>query len=199
MDYFEKIKSYFSKRGKKKNIQDLISLFIIGLIAVIASSFFTANKGKSTGFGTINTSNAGSSSTTLSYEDQMKQELKNVLTQIKGAGNVSVMIYFDSSNEEIPAFNQNNSTKVTEENDGSGGKRVINENTTSTTVVTTTDGSGSKPFVEKELKPKISGVIVIAEGADNPDVKYKLYEAVKTVFGIEQYRVNIYPMKKTSS
>lgn len=195
MEYFDKLKDYFSKRGKKKNIQDLISLFLIGLIIVIASSFFSTKQGKSTGSGTVNTANSGSSGTTLSYEDQMKQELKSVLTQIKGAGKVDVMIYFDSGDEEIPAFSQNNSTKVTEENDGTGGKRVINENTSSTTVVTTTDGGGTKPFVEKELKPKISGVIVIAEGAGNPDVKYKLYEAVKTVFGIEQYRVNIYPMQ----
>lgn len=195
MEYFEKIKSYFLKRGRKKNMQDLLSLFIIGLIALIASSFFAPKQNSSAVSGAEN-SLSTANNTSLSYEDQMKQELKDVLSQIRGAGKVNVMIYFNSGNEEIPAFSQNNSNKVTEENDGSGGRRVINEDTESTTVVTTTDGGVTKPFVTKELKPKISGVIVIAEGADDPDVKYKLYEAVKTVFGLEQCRINIYPMKK---
>jgi stage III sporulation protein AG len=130
------------------------------------------------------------------YEDKVKQELEKVLGEIQGVGNVSVMIHFDSGNEYIPAFNQNNSTKVTEESDNDGGKRLTKEDDNSTSIVTTNESGNNKPFIVKELKPKISGVIVIAEGAENPDVKYRLYEAVKTVFGIEQYKVNIYPMGK---
>jgi stage III sporulation protein AG len=102
----------------------------------------------------------------------------------------------ESGSEAIPAYSQNNSNKITEENDSNGGKRITNENTNSNTIVTTNEGGINKPFIVKEVKPKISGVIVISEGASNPDVKYKLYEAVKTVFNLQQYKINIYPRQK---
>lgn len=197
MDWYNKVKNFLTNRGMKKNMQDLIYIFIIGLIIVIAASFFATPQSKKTaGYidsGTVNNTN---NTANLSYGDKMKAELTDVLGKIEGAGKVSVMITFEGSDEVIPAYSQNNSTKVTEENDGSGGKRVTNENTSSTTVVTTNEGGNTKPFITKEVNPKISGIIVIAEGAGNPDVKYKLYEAVKTVFNLQQYKVNIYAMEK---
>jgi len=191
----EKLKDYIVKRGFKKNAQDLTIVFAIGLIIVITFNFFTPSQ-RSGGYIEVKTNNEQVKEVNLSYEEKVKQELTDVLSQIDGVGKVKVMVYFDSGSEVIPAYNENNSTKVTEENDGGGGKRVTNENTNSNMVVTTNEGSGNRPFIVKELKPKISGVIVIAEGAGNPDVKYRLYEAVKTVFNLQQYKINIYSMQK---
>lgn len=199
MDYFKKLKDRLINRGNKKNMQDLVIILIFGIIIVIASNFFFPPAKVSSGYVEVNT-NSGSASNSqsqyTSYEDSLESELTEVLRQIEGAGKVKVMIYYDSGNESVPAYNENDTTKVTEENDSSGGKRVTSENSNSSTVVTTNDGSGNKPFIIKEVKPKISGVIVIAEGADNPEVKYKLYEAVKTIFNVDQYKVNVYPMQK---
>jgi stage III sporulation protein AG len=196
MEYINKIKEYILGRGTKKNIQDLATILIIGLIAVISINFFIPNNKQSPGYIEIKSNNEQIKNVNVGYEEQMKQELTDVLSQIAGVGKVSVMIYFVSGSEAVPAYSKNDSTKVTEENDGNGGKRITNENNDSTVIVTTNEGGGSRPFVLKELKPQISGIIVIAEGASNPDVKYKLYEAVKTVFNLQQYRVNIYPMQK---
>lgn len=200
MNYYNKLKEYLVSRGNKKNMQNLVIIFIIGLIIVIAANFFFSPENSTPGYVEVKAVNSQeksvSSPSTSSYEERLKQELVDVLSQIEGSGKVKAMIYFESGSESVPAFNYNDSTKVTEENDGNGGKRVTNEDTNSTSVVTTNEGGGSKPFILKEVNPKISGVIVIAEGAGNPDVKYRLYEAVKTVFNIEQYKVNIYPMQK---
>lgn len=201
IDYV-KIKEYFMNRGMKKNMQDLTILFLLGLLIVLTASFFVPSKNVSSGLLSNNEENKAEENTavehyyTNNYEDNIKHELVNVLGEIQGVGKVSVMIHFESGNEYLPAFNQNNSTKVTEESDSDGGKRITKENDSSTSIVTTNEGGNNTPFIVKEIKPKISGVIVIAEGAENPDVKYRLYEAVKTVFGIEQYKVNIYPMEK---
>lgn len=197
MEYYNKIKNYLLNRGSKKNIQNLIIIFIIGLIIILAANFFMSSGTPPGGYVEINTnSDELKNISPVGYEEKLKQELIDVLSEIEGVGSVKVMIYFDSSSETIPAYNQNDSIKVTEENDGNGGKRVTNENNNNTSVVTTSEGGGNKPFVIKEIKPKIAGVIVISEGANNPEVKYKLFQAVKTVFNIEQYKVNIYPMKK---
>lgn len=199
MNLIEKLKNYFISRGSKKNIYDLASIFIIGLIIVMAYSFFTEPGRRSPGYIEVketNEENTSVNKVVLGYEEQVEQELTDVLSQISGAGKVKVMIHFESGTEVITAYSQNNSNKITEENDGGGGKRITNESTNSNNIVMANEGGNNKPFVLKELKPKISGVIVISEGANNPDVKYKLYEAVKTVFSLPQYKINIYPMEK---
>ncbi|KPU44917.1 hypothetical protein OXPF_13950 [Oxobacter pfennigii] len=199
MNLIEKIKAYFAGRGNKKNMQDLLSVFIIGLILIITVNFFMTQSKPSPGYIEVKKDNEEARqalNTTLSYEEKMKKELMDILSLIDGVGQVNVMIYFQTGTEAVPAYSQNTSVRVTEENDSSGGKRVTNENTNSNTIVTINEAGVSKPFIVQELKPKISGVIVIAEGAGNPDIKYKLYEAVKTVFNLEQYKINIYPMQK---
>lgn len=197
MANLNKIKETILARGAKRNIQDLIIIFIIGLSLVILYNFFSSNKVPSPGYVEVNkTAEAQESSANLSYEDKMTQELTDVLEQIEGAGKVKVMIYFNSGSEVVPAYSENESNRVTEESDSDGGKRTTNEKSNSNTIVTTSEGNESRPFILKEVKPKISGIIVVAEGASNPNVKYKLYEAVRTVFNIEQYRVNVYAMEK---
>lgn len=200
MGYFNKFKNYVMNRGNKRNMQDLVVILVIGLIIVIAANFFMPPAKISPGYVEVNTDNSKAASTnavnTGSYEGNLKQELISILSQIDGAGNVDAMIYYNSGSESVPAFNYNDSTKVTEEDDGNGGKRVTNEDDNSVSIVTTNDGGGTQPFITKEIKPKVCGVIVIAEGADNPDIRYKLYEAVKTLFNMDDVKVNIYPMQK---
>ena len=197
MEYLEKVKEYLLKGGTKKNMQNLIILFIIGLIIVITANYFTPQAKTQSGYVEVKDNKQDIKNTAISYEEKLNTELTAILSKIEGVGKVTAMIYFESGNEMLPAYNQNNSVKTTEENDGNGGKRITNENNNNTTIVTTNENGGNRPFITKEYKPKISGIIVIAEGANNPEVKYKLYEAVKTVFNIQQYKVNIYPMEKT--
>lgn len=197
MEYLEKVKEYLLKGGTKKNMQNLIILFIIGLIIVITANYFTPQAKIQSGYVEVKDNKQDIKNTAISYEEKLNTELTAILSKIEGVGKVTAMIYFESGNEMLPAYNQNNSVKTTEENDGNGGKRITNENNNNTTIVTTNENGGNRPFITKEYKPKISGIIVIAEGANNPEVKYKLYEAVKTVFNMQQYKVNIYPMEKT--
>lgn len=198
VDYYNKLMERVKARGRKRNIQDLVSVFIIGMIIMIAANFFlSASKSSAGSAGAASSAAASSAGESETYQQRVKSELEETLCKIDGAGKVEVMIYFGSGGELIPAYSENNSTRVTEETDGDGGKRVTNENTSTTTVVTVTESGGSKPLITKQLNPDITGIIVIAEGGGDPAVKYRLYEAVKTVFNIQQYRVNIYPMQKS--
>ena len=45
------------------------------------------------------------------------------------------------------------------------------------------------PLVEKQIEPKVRGVIVLCEGADNPIVENRVTEAVKTALGITEEEV----------
>jgi stage III sporulation protein AG len=55
------------------------------------------------------------------------------------------------------------------------------------------NGGSSTPVVVKELHPEIAGVLVLAEGANNPGLKEKLIQAVETVLNIPSYRVMVLP------
>lgn len=44
----------------------------------------------------------------------------------------------------------------------------------------------------REIKPQVRGVIVVAEGAEDIEVKMRLYDAVKTVLQVSGDRVQVY-------
>ena len=55
-----------------------------------------------------------------------------------------------------------------------------------------------EPFITEERLPEASGIIVIAEGADNEKVKYEIMEAVKALLGIMPSRICVSEKNKVS-
>lgn len=123
------------------------------------------------------------------YNFSLESRLINMLEKFKGVGKVDVMITFEDSVEKIPASNTIKTIESTKETDSEGGVREINREDTNTQIVNSQSGS---PITMKEINPTIKGVIVVAEGAEDPLVLEKLYEAVKTVLGINGNKVQIY-------
>ena len=54
----------------------------------------------------------------------------------------------------------------------------------------------SAPLIVKTYKPKVVGVMVVAEGADDSKIKYEISQAVSNLYGLSLDKVNVYPMKK---
>ena len=107
------------------------------------------------------------------------------------------MITLKSGSEIIPAKDESITDKTTDEKDVEGGTRAINEKNTSDQVVFMNEQGGtSKPLVLKEINPEIKGVIIVAEGANDPRVKLQLTEAVQTVLDVPAYRVSIFESNK---
>ena len=52
--------------------------------------------------------------------------------------------------------------------------------------------SSSEPIVIKTNQPKINGVIVVASGAKDLNVKETLYSAVQTALQVKGYQVEVY-------
>lgn len=50
-------------------------------------------------------------------------------------------------------------------------------------------------FYEGGSLPKVSGVLVVAEGGENPRVKQKILEAVEALFQIESHKISIVKKK----
>lgn len=170
----------------KKKISWLICLAVVCGISLIAISGLekeeVISKEESNNIVQEDINNEASKST-------LEEKLKNILSQIEGAGELDVMITYESSEEIQPAFNTNTTTEKTKEVDQQGGERTVTTSSENKTMITS---SSSEPIVIKTNQPKINGVIVVASGAKDPTVKETLYSAVQTALQVQGHQVEIY-------
>ena len=78
------------------------------------------------------------------------------------------------------------------ESDSQGGSRSTIQSRSSQTAIY--DGGGSSqgaPYVTKELTPEVAGVIVIAEGGDDPVAVENIIEAVQALFEIDTHKIKV--------
>ncbi|CDI49716.1 stage III sporulation protein AG [Clostridium tetani] len=198
----EKIKEDFEKKGSKNIKANLLIVFLIGVLILVTSSFFksssTIGKEEAEDNKEIEEVQGEVSIKDINRnkEKQLGIELKQILEKTEGIGNVDVMLYFSEGEEQVPAFNINDSTNLTEETDNEGGRRKTTQKNNGNTVVTTNKGEKTEPLILKTKKPEITGVLIVAEGAENKLTEYRIKKAVINLFNIPENKVNVYPMKK---
>lgn len=114
----------------------------------------------------------------MSAEDEEKR-LSEILSQIDGAGSVSVMItYYSSSEKNIAYETKQNTASREDKSEKSVDKKAV-----------MTDG---EPMVVKEVYPKVKGVIVTAQGAGDASVRKAISEAVAASLDVPVHRICIY-------
>jgi hypothetical protein len=199
MDLIKKIKKMLESKNRKKLIQDAFIVVIIGVIIIIAGkSFFPGKEVDDKKTQTDNTTvaaNSDISSNTGYSETEVK--LRSILTQISGAGKVDVMVTYSVSKENVPAYDVKKSESNTEEKDSGGGTRKIDQNSYESSIVYENSQNGSKnPVIIKELEPVVKGVLVVAEGASNPEVKEKICKAVQVLMDVPIHKIQVVERKK---
>lgn len=129
----------------------------------------------------------------IAAEKEMAQKIENLLSVVKGVGQVSVTVSLENGPEYVYAVNENLTERKVEENDSGGGQRVTTETTDNDQMVFAQSASagGQEPVIVKELQPKIAGVLVVAEGAGDPELKATLSRAVQTLLNVPAHRVSI--------
>lgn len=190
---FNKLKDKLLKENKKM-IENLMVIFLVGLILLIGASALTkprpSNNSLNKQLVLEQTSNSEN------YSKQLERDLKNILSKIAGTGNVDVMITLNTDEEVVAAMDMVQSSTTTNEKDSNGGIRETTQIESNNKVVTSQDSSGqNNPIVLKKVMPEIRGVIVVADGARDPELKYELSSAVQTALGIPAYKVKVIPSK----
>lgn len=176
--------SSFKKLDTKKKIQYVAILLVaIIILTIYFSSFNSSPGGNSPPAETPKASVSGS----------IERELEETLSNIEGAGRVKVMITYESSAEIVPAISVDKQSSSTTDV-GENGTSTINTENTQSDVVTVNGSDGSSALVLREDSPKVMGVLVIAQGADDIGVKLNLLKAVQTVLNVSPDRVDVYKM-----
>lgn len=125
----------------------------------------------------------------LTYEEKLEEKLAKILSQVRGAGKVEVMITLESSSELVFQTNEKKNTESIHEEDSQGGIRDSSVVDYSSDTVQA--GGNGAPYVIKEINPKVSGVLVLAEGAKSASVKNEIYEAVEALFDLEVHKIKV--------
>lgn len=198
------------KAGMSNIMTNLIIVLLVGVLLVIVGSIFEGPKGasgKSNGSGALAVAGDNNATAVMeeenlysavdkTYKKNLEDELTSILEEIDGVGKVKTVINFENGVERIPVFNEDTSKSETNETDTNGGQRnVVQENGGNNVVMESNDGN-QRPFIIKENNPTISGILIVAEGADDRATELRVKQAAVKLFGVEDEKVVVYPMKK---
>ncbi len=170
--FMNKFLNFVTKIGKIKHLP----LYIAIVLALLVCSFYFFNsENKSDTKNNISTEN---SSSTMEYVTYLENKLGNVLSKISGAGAVNVVITLESGFSYQYAKDMETKTISS----GASETTVTNENVLLVS---------NEPVVVKEFYPTIKGVVVVAEGAGNVNVKLNILNAVETVLEVDRNNITI--------
>ncbi len=193
----EKIKEKFIRKSNKFTY--MIILIIIAGIMIFVVSYFNSSTPTFSNITNDRSSNESSQNNNFisdTYPDKVRNELKNILSKIKGVGKVDVIMNFEGGEELIPALDSEKSNTVTEERDSNGGNRVNNNNKDGAKVVMSNQGNSTEPLILKTYYPKILGILIVAEGADDQKLSYELTKIVSSLYNISESKVSVIPMEE---
>lgn len=144
---------------------------------------------------TFGQSKSASNSMIEEYEQSYETRIKEALDTIVGVSDVTVVVNVDSTEEKVLETNTKTQTQVTDETDREGGKRKVEDTSTDEQLVIIQNGEKEVPIVIETKKPEIRGVLVVAKGAENIQVKKWIKEAVTRSLDVPEHRVSVLPKK----
>ncbi|MEG2667095.1 MAG: stage III sporulation protein AG [Lachnospiraceae bacterium] len=130
----------------------------------------------------IKDSELSQSNSNETYLLSLEKRLAKRLGEVQGVGTLKVMITLKSSTEKIIEKDREESKESTRE----------------TTVYDSTEQNSQTPYISKEISPEIEGVLVVADGGDNPIVIQEITEAVQALFDVDTHKIKIMKKNKQS-
>ncbi|OUQ52666.1 stage III sporulation protein AG [Lachnoclostridium sp. An118] len=129
------------------------------------------------------------------YAQYMERKLEEALSEVYGVGKVKVMVTLRSTSEKVVEKDEEQESETVTEQDSQGGTRTTSRSSSSgTTVYGESDSSasaGQEPYVTKELTPSVEGVVVIAQGGDQPVTVQNITEAVQALFNVDTHKIKV--------
>lgn len=129
--------------------------------------------------------------TELTYEELLEMRLESILAQLEGAGTADVMVTVSAGQEKVLAEEVVECVQNTNESSQSGSNKNTTRQDQERKIVMQ---DGDTPFVVKENRPEIEGVLVLAEGANDVNIKNAIIQAVSSVLDVPVHKIAVYKM-----
>ena len=104
------------------------------------------------------------------WQTKMEEWLVEVLEQVQGVGKAEVFLTCEGTQEKVV---EKDETETVYERDSRGNQT---------------------PYVSSEIYPEVTGVLVVAQGGDDPVVIQNIQEAVQVLFQVEAHKIKVMKM-----
>lgn len=129
---------------------------------------------------------------TGAVKSEMIANLESILSQVDGAGQVEVSISLASDGLKSYASNSRDESRETTEGGSTAGSKLTSEETKVRDLAV----SSGNPLLVENKTPEVLGVLVVADGANMPEVAERLMEATATLLKISPHQVSVMPREK---
>lgn len=174
----EKIKNFiFDKESGKLRLGFLVVLGIAGMLLILFSGGESDEQTEA-----VDLSYPSFKDSTEDYRQKLQNDLEEILSSISGAGRVSVMLSLEGTTEYVYAQQIHSSSDV---NEGKTSSEYENE------LVMVEQKDGKTALVTKILRPKVSGVLIVCDGADNILLTEQLINSAASALGITTANISV--------
>lgn len=169
MGYLETLKNI--SKDKKKKRENLIFILVLLVILLISVNYIFKPKEET---------EEVKQTETKSDEESIEEKIASILNEISGVSEAHVIINYSNDGNSTYAYD---TKETTNENGATSKEKNIAYN----------EENGSKTaIVEMYNTPQAQGVIIVASGVENVDIKQKISSAVGNLLGIASYKVQVF-------
>lgn len=150
---------------KKENLGVLLLVGLLLLVIALPTRQENENIGTEE-----NTQETDQSLQEQDWQTKMEKRLVEVLEQVQGVGKAEVFLTCEGTQEKVV---EKDETETVYERDSRGNQT---------------------PYVSAEIYPQVTGVLVVAQGGDDPVVIQNIQEAVQVLFQVEAHKIKVMKM-----
>lgn len=179
---------------RKLTMDKIVLIAAAGAVLLLFS--FPGEKNSSEAPADVQSTKSAQSSEGKSYEEELEERLTDVLESMDGVGKAEVMITLKASEEKVLDKNTNYQKSQVTEEDAQGGKRITDEESRQEdTVLSGGSSDGQEPYVIQKKKPVVEGIVVLADGADSPQIVSEINDALQALFDVSPHKIKVLKRK----
>ncbi len=174
------VSKLLQREGWRKAI---VALGLAGMLFILLGSLIPSSSSRASVAG------GGEAIDPQAYLEQTEARLERLLSGVQGVGKASVMLTLEHGVEYRYAIDekllQNSTTTYADGNP----QRLEEQQEKEQNYLLVDSSNGKGPLVLTELPPRIQGVVVVCEGAQNAAVASRVIDVVTTSLGITSLQV----------
>ena len=182
--------------NNKKTIENLVVFIILLIVTVVMINYIWngKEKEKTQKQNLVGAKTLAEEPKESQVDDDMESKLENILSKIKGVGEIKVAVMYSKTSEIVPMYNEDSSEKLTEETDSNGGNRRVEETTVKKDIIYEENSGVKNPITQSIISPTIEGAIITAKGAGDAQIKANIIQAVEAATGLATHRIQVFEM-----
>ena len=188
---------------RNKKLVNLIVWIILGIIVLISMGS-CGNRGISNMpliGDTIGDTHSDSGFSTgiginiIEYRQALERDVSEALSRMEGAGKVRVTISLENTGERVLATDNTMTEERQREGVDAAGRNNYRITHEGRVVLHGRQNQGTTPIIVRENTPRISGALIVAEGAGDDRIRFELHQAARAILGAPAHRIKVVTME----